>query len=318
MGRHPGDARNGIGAANAELAYDAYGDWLASSHFRGELIDERCIALGGAPDAPLRLYRTRQAAAVSDPAVPELTIQLLTAGDFSYSADFGFGRFSGIKRRGQFDITVPDMECRIASTEPSSRPQELLILSVSIKAIRDQWSANGRSFGDFGRLHAQMTGCATITTLMELLWAEAGAQDSQQTLVADGLLLAVTSKLDRLAHGTQAPASKGGLAPWQIRRVTEFLHAHLAENVTLNQLAVLADLSPFHFARAFKQSTGLPPHAFHARLRIDRARLLLENTSLPITDVAAEIGYETPQTLSRLFKRDLGVTPSRYRRERRG
>lgn len=298
-------------------AYPDYGRWLASERFTGELIETRSIGFGAKPRAaPLRLYRTRQKAAVNDPAVPELTIQLLTGGEFSYAADFGFGRFSGVKRRGQFDVTVPGMECRIATVEPARSPQELLILAIPIQAVKDQWSTTGRTFKDFSCLHAQMTTCPTTAGLMQLLWSEAVAPHGCSGLFADGAITAISAKLDRLARSAPLTNTTGGLAPWQVRRVTEYLHAHLAENVSLTDLASVAGLSPYHFARAFKQSTGVPPHAFHGRLRVERARSLLEHSNLPITEIAVAVGYESPQTLARVFKRDLGVTPSAYRRDR--
>jgi len=90
------------------------------------------------------------------------------------------------------------------------------------------------------------------------------------------------------------------------------------EEVPLAELAALAGLSPFHFARAFKISTGLPPHRYQGRLRLNRALELFAKTDLTIGDVAASVGYETPQSFARLLQRELGTTPTRYRRERRG
>lgn len=110
-------------------------------------------------------------------------------------------------------------------------------------------------------------------------------------------------------------AARGGLAGWQIRRTTDYVAAHLAENIGLTELAAIAGLSPFHFARAFKQSVGDPPHRYQTRRRIERACELLATTEMPVIDVAAAVGFEAPQTLTRLFRRELGMTPSAYRRD---
>jgi AraC family transcriptional regulator len=120
--------------------------------------------------------------------------------------------------------------------------------------------------------------------------------------------------------GTRAlsrQSARGGLAPWQVRRTTEFLAGNLAEEVGLEALAALAQLSPFHFARAFKRSTGLPPHRYQLRLRLERAQALLTGSDLPVTEIAARVGYDAPQTLARLFQRELGVSPTEYRRQHR-
>jgi AraC-like DNA-binding protein len=110
--------------------------------------------------------------------------------------------------------------------------------------------------------------------------------------------------------------TRGGLAPWQERRAAEYLRDHLAEDVGLGQLASLAQLSPFHFARSFKLSTGLPPHAYLRRLRCEKAKELLTITTLSVGEIAAAVGYDTPQAFARMFRADVGVSPSEYRRER--
>jgi AraC family transcriptional regulator len=108
---------------------------------------------------------------------------------------------------------------------------------------------------------------------------------------------------------------RGGLAGWQVRRTTEFIHANLAANIGLQQLADIAGLSAFHFARAFKQSVGDPPHRYQTRRRIEKACELLLGSEMPIVEIATAVGYEAPQTLTRLFRREMGVTPSDYRRD---
>lgn len=123
--------------------------------------------------------------------------------------------------------------------------------------------------------------------------------------------------LRRLVSTSRTPAAKGRLAPWQVRRTTEYLHAHLDEAVSITTLAALVDLSPFHFSRAFKQSLGTPPYAFHCALRLAEAKRLLIETDLPVTEIALSVGYEAPQTLARVFQREVGQSPTAFRRERR-
>lgn len=111
--------------------------------------------------------------------------------------------------------------------------------------------------------------------------------------------------------------ARGGLAPWQERRTVEYLRSTLAEDVTLDRLAEIANLSSFHFARMFRLSTGLPPFAYQRRLRCERARELLVETDLPITEIAAQVGYDTPQAFARMFRGEAGMSPSAYRQEHR-
>jgi AraC-like DNA-binding protein len=121
-----------------------------------------------------------------------------------------------------------------------------------------------------------------------------------------------------LAPRPAAKPGAGGLAPWQVRRATDYLRARLAEPVTLAELAGVVKLSPFHFARSFRTSVGAPPHAYHCALRIERAMALLATSDRTITDIAAEVGCPSPQAFARLFRRHVGATPSAFRRDRRG
>jgi len=109
----------------------------------------------------------------------------------------------------------------------------------------------------------------------------------------------------------------GCLAPWQLTRVTDYIDAHLCEDVSLADLAQLVGLSSFHFCRAFKASTGLPPHRWRQRLRIERARHLLQHTELPVAEVGHAVGYEDASLFAVSFRRATGFTPSQYRRHQR-
>ncbi len=93
--------------------------------------------------------------------------------------------------------------------------------------------------------------------------------------------------------------------------------ASAGTDVPLATLAAEVGLSPFHFARAFKTSTGMPPHAWQRAQRIGLAKALLETSDLPVTEIAFEVGYESSQALARLFQRSVGVSPSQWRRDHR-
>jgi AraC family transcriptional regulator len=109
---------------------------------------------------------------------------------------------------------------------------------------------------------------------------------------------------------------RGGLAPWQVRRVKEVMMADLAADQSLGALAAQVGLSPFHFARAFKKSVGIPPHAYQVRLRLEHAEALLLGTARSVTEIAMIVGYESSQALARAFHRTRGCTPSDFRRMR--
>jgi AraC family transcriptional regulator len=88
---------------------------------------------------------------------------------------------------------------------------------------------------------------------------------------------------------------------------------NLARDVQLSDLAHIAGLSLHHFARMFKQNTGTSPHAFLMAARMEKARELLTHSTLPISEVAALVGYSAPSTFARLFRAAIGESPLNYR-----
>lgn len=113
---------------------------------------------------------------------------------------------------------------------------------------------------------------------------------------------------------TERRVERGGLTALQKRRLVAFIEARYAEDIDLADLAAVVDLSPFHFARAFRQSFGVSPHRFVVARRLEAAQTLLHDRRLTVADVAARVGYETPAALYRVFVKSTGMTPSAYRR----
>jgi AraC-like DNA-binding protein len=132
----------------------------------------------------------------------------------------------------------------------------------------------------------------------------------------EALSVLLGHELIRLNEGAPRARTmtRGGLSGWQQKRVAEFIEEHLAEEVRLGTLAELVDLSPYHFARAFKQSFGVPPHRYHVSRRIERAKELLAAPSSSVTDVALAVGFAETSSFSAAFRKTTGYAPSEYRR----
>ena len=111
--------------------------------------------------------------------------------------------------------------------------------------------------------------------------------------------------------------ARGGLAFWQQRILVAYVQEHLAEPVSLAQLAALVDLSAYHFCRAFKQSFGVTPHRYHIDRRIERAKTLLATQTRSVTETALELGFSETSSFSAVFRRITGITPTNYRRSLR-
>jgi transcriptional regulator GlxA family with amidase domain len=109
------------------------------------------------------------------------------------------------------------------------------------------------------------------------------------------------------------PARKGGLPPRVLRRVCDYIEAHLGEPFDNAQLAAVADVSKSHFLRAFKQSKGLTPHSYVIRRRVERTKELLAGTDLPLAEIATMVGFADQSHFARCFRQHVGVRPRDYR-----
>ena len=109
----------------------------------------------------------------------------------------------------------------------------------------------------------------------------------------------------------------GGLAPGITRRISEHIDSHLGESISLEAMAEMAGLSVNHFARAFRQSTGLAPHAYLVQRRIEQAERLLSRTDLPLSQIALAVGFADHSHFARHFRRLTGATPSVARWQQR-
>jgi len=102
-----------------------------------------------------------------------------------------------------------------------------------------------------------------------------------------------------------------------VERILNFIERHYAEPLTIAALARRAGLSPFHFIRVFRASTGMTPHQYVRERRLARARHLLSTTTMPVTEVCEAIGFTSLGSFSALFHRSTGQSPVAYRASER-
>jgi AraC family transcriptional regulator len=133
---------------------------------------------------------------------------------------------------------------------------------------------------------------------------------------AEALQVALAHELLRHNGGGAQSQSlfKGGLAARQKNRVAGYIGDHYAEDISLRTLAGIAGLSPFHFSRAFKASFGIPPHRYHMRTRIERAKALLARADISVTEVALKTGFRETSSFSSAFRKIALQSPTEYRR----
>ena len=132
-------------------------------------------------------------------------------------------------------------------------------------------------------------------------------------LYAECISVAIVARL--LAAGQRcAPRSKvAELSKWRLRRAIDHVEAHLAEPVTLAELAAAAGLTRMHFAAQFRAATGLRPHEYLLRRRVERAQELLAGTGRSVLEVALSVGFQTQAHFTAIFKRFAGEPPRAWR-----
>ena len=148
---------------------------------------------------------------------------------------------------------------------------------------------------------------------------------------AVGILNDIRGRIGRDPEGARAAASRlvtllalpkggepvpvrGGLAPWQKRKVDRHIQQRLGRTLRVKDLAEQVSLSVSHFCRAFKESFGASPHSHLTRLRVERAQRLMLTTQDPLNQIALACGMADQAHLSKLFRREMGEPPNMWRR----
>lgn len=155
-----------------------------------------------------------------------------------------------------------------------------------------------------------------LMTFANLIASECQSPNAFHELYGDSLTTALF--IDFLRSAERRDRKRSALAPWQLRRVVDYIEDNCLRAIRLQELAELVNLSPSYFSHAFKAATGVPPHQWQTNARLKRAQDLLLSTDMSLTEVAAATGFFDQAHLTRLFRKQLGATPAAWRRERRG
>jgi len=156
-----------------------------------------------------------------------------------------------------------------------------------------------------------------IEELVRRLFAELRADALGSRLCAESLATELAVHLIRnYSTAGRAAASPFTMFPrYKLQRVTDYIQDNLKEELTLERMSQTLSMSPYHFAHAFKQAVGLAPHRYVVKCRIDRAKSLLRDTDLSVTEIAHQVGFANQSHFSVAFHKLTGQTPRRYRGE---
>lgn len=190
-----------------------------------------------------------------------------------------------------------------------------------VPGVGETFGADGRDAGAAGISEATLARFRLLDEVVDRLACllEAAERDGGEGLPVyrDALRLAIMARLAGLNSSRRASESgAAGLPKWRLRKVRDYVDSQLADRITLDHLAEACGLSRMYFAAQFRQATGMRPHDYVLRRRIDRACELLMTSDMPIVHVAFEVGFQTQAHFTTVFKRFVGQTPYRWRRAR--
>jgi AraC family transcriptional regulator len=250
------------------------------------------------------------------PATPEPHISCALRGMAEFwERDVGGAWITREIRTGNLFVTRSVTPYEVRFESPPGEELETLSLHIAVEpflaalAARYSGKANRVEVVDFaGRDEVLWPICLTCA---ELLAARVPGKSPRVAALTQLFAAHLVEKYTQVAAKT--PAVRGGLPIRQLRKVEDHVAAHLEEEISVELLAGLVELSPSHFAHVFKESTGMTPHQFITRQRITRAQQLIRETSRNLIEVGLEVGYTSPSHFAQVFRRVVGVTPTGFR-----
>jgi AraC family transcriptional regulator len=217
-----------------------------------------------------------------------------------------------LRREGDIDLTPAGL----AGVWEDETPAQFLLVDLSPALVRDAASDMGFDRRDVDLEPQAQLRDVELERIGFALKEELEAGEPNGRLYIEGLGLALAARLvSRCAvRRTTVRPRRLTLPAGRMRRVTDYIEAHLDEELSLRRMAEIADLSLSHFKALFRSTAGVPLHQYVVGRRVERARKLLAQGDLPMSMVALEAGFSHQSHMARHMRRLLGVTPSELAR----
>jgi AraC family transcriptional regulator len=269
------------------------------------------------PGLFVRRYRFPR---VVDGFLVPATAEPLIACNIAGSAEFEEREIGGAwlphrVRRGDLFVTRSKTPYELRWNSPSGAELEVLHIHLSVdqlitalEAVYEDKAADLEVTEFFGRDETLAHFCFACAELLS-----SGTAVSAKRIAAFTHLLAIHIAEKYTNFASQRPEYRGGLPIARLRKIEDYVRANLAESISIEKLAELAELSPFHFSRVFKQATGMTPLQFVTRERMLQAQRLIRETSRSLIEIALEVGYTSPSHFAQVFRRMVGLTPTEFR-----
>lgn len=261
---------------------------------------------------------TMRSDAVRLPAVSEPFLAWTMSGEVDFQErEIGGQWITHRIRKGDFFLTFGgepyDVRWEAVAPEPFQAMMAFVGMPLIDRALEEVFGDDAQ----FARLK-DVSGFQddVLSLYMGRLRDEVVREQSSRLLV-QGIAQAIAVHLAR-SYTTilkESPSGSPSLPGYKIRRVTELMANHIADEFNLDQLAEYAGLSKFYFHRLFKNATGMSPTRYYAMLRLTEAKRLLRETDDSIASIALEVGYANPSHFAQFFRKETMLSPSDYRRQ---
>lgn len=250
------------------------------------------------------------------PATPEPHISCNLGGRAEFrERDLGGAWTTRTINAGDLFVTRSSTPYEVQFQSPQGEELDNLSLHIAVEPFLAALKARypGRADGVdvvdyFGRDQLLWPICQTCAELLA-----AGIPGKSPRVAALTQLLAAHIVEQYTKRTVEAHGYGGGVPIRLLRKVQYFVAENLAEEISIERLAELVELSPSHFAHVFKATTGTTPLQFVTRERITHAQQLMRETTRTVIEIGLEVGYTSPSHFAQVFRRVAGVTPTRFR-----
>ncbi len=287
--------------------FRGYLDFYRRGPYAPHLAEHRPVGADGC-----RMLQVAQpGGAFPDPPLPELMLYLALKGCPMLRYDWGTGRREGRWQAGDLTLAPPN----VATDILLHGDHVYLGLAIPTSALASLMeAAEIGSFADFGPLHGAPFQDLDVARTLLTMWQAGGRDGLERDLSSDEALLTLLQRLFGLSGRLPGDlALETGLPAPVLRRLMDYVEDRLAQPISLRSLAAVAGLSPMHFARRFRQATGMSPYAYVTGRRVAKAQGALADRRRCLAQIALDCGFSSQAHLTTVFGRAVGLTPGRYR-----
>ena len=251
-----------------------------------------------------------------DPSGEAFVIGTAITSDIRHAwVDVGDGRCTLVDRPGILTMQVAGTDALFHCEGPHT-----MLLLAAEQAGMERLTGEEPSIVRHAleRLQTRQITDPLIGNAMRTIWRYSRRGGHAATLMVDGLFYQIAARLlEHAEHPVNEDSGDRALSAKDTARVTDYIETHLEEGITATELAALLGISPFHFTRLFKTSTGRTPHAYLIERRVSRAERMLTGTDISLAEVALACGFCSQAHLTSTLTRLRGITPGRLRRRER-